>query len=175
MPMIKKDNLRPTQNSGFTLIEVLIYSTLLAVLFGFTFLSINNMIASNNRLLSKNEVASNVEFVDRKLEWIFLQAKSVSVPVPNSSSTIELTVVTNSTSTNPAVFSVSGANLFLSTAGVSSTSIINDKVFLNSFLVEHVSNVQATSTIKITMTLESKDGRSSPIISKFTFTLPFTD
>ena len=173
--MTKNSNLQPTKASGFTLIEVLIYSTLLAVLFGFTFLSINNMIASNNRLLSKNEVASNVEFVSRKLEWIFLQAGSVSVPAPNSSSTIELTVVTNSTSTNPAVFSVSGANLFLSTAGASSTPIINDKVFLTSFTVEHVSNSQTTSTIKITMTLESKDGRSPPITSKLTFTLPLTN
>ena len=86
--MMKKDNLRPTQNSAFTLIEVLIYSTLLAVLFGFTFLSINNMIASNNRMLSKNEIASNVEFVSRKLEWIFLQAKSVNMPGHNSSATI---------------------------------------------------------------------------------------
>lgn len=170
MRNFKKRNYRNA--AGFTLIEVMIYSTLLAVLFGFTFLSINNMIASNNRLLSKNEVASSVEFVSRKLEWIFLQAKSVSMPAPNSSSTSGLTVATNSTSTNPAVFSVSGANFFLSTAGASSTPIINDKIFLNSFLVEHVSNIQATSTIKITMTFESKDGRSSPIVSQLTFTLP---
>lgn len=140
--------------NGFTLIEVLIYSALLAIFIGAAFAFISSILGTTDTLLEKNEVISNREFVERKIKWIFSGASEVLEPEPMSSSS-KLKLNGSLANIYPAILSLEGNKLMLSVGGGASTTITNNRVRVTEFRVEHYSNNQSTSTIKLTFALES--------------------
>lgn len=162
---------KPNTLNGFTLIEVLLYSAILGAFLSFAFVAVNSMVLTSRALEEKNELLANQEFVERKLESVFSEAKSVLVPLPNSSSTTELRLTTHTTSTNPAVFTVSGNTLFLSRASGTPVALTNSRVNVVGFLAEHVSNSQASSSVSVSVTLEDAKRVNSSSTLRLVFTI----
>ncbi|MBI5732536.1 hypothetical protein HY967_01070 [Candidatus Jorgensenbacteria bacterium] len=140
--------------TGFTLIETVIYSALLAVFIVGAFLFLNSILDGSVRTLERNEVVANQEFVEQKLRWILSGAKSVSVPSTGSSSST-LTLEGNATSTYPASFSFASSAIRLSLASGTPVFLTNDRVSVISFLAEHFSSSQASSSIVVSFAISS--------------------
>ncbi|MEK7576335.1 MAG: type II secretion system protein [Patescibacteria group bacterium] len=140
--------------SGFTLIEVLIYSAVLAIFMGAAFVLVSSILGSADAFLEKNELLANQEFVERKLIWALAGASGVLSPPPNSSST-GLTITGSSTLIYPAVFSLDNNQLTLSVAEGAPELIANNRVRVNEFKIEHFSSNQYDSAIKISLVLQS--------------------
>ena len=122
---LKTYNLQPSE--GFTLLEVLLYSAILAVFLGFALVSARSVFVTNSLILDRSEILTNQEFIESKLAWIVSHAKSFDLPVAGDSSA-GATISTNLSSTDPAVFAVSGDDLVLSLAGGPSYALNNNKV-----------------------------------------------
>lgn len=152
--MKKVKNNEPAVSRGFTLFEVLIYSAILAIFIGAAISFISSVLGMSDALLEKNEVLANQEFVERKLNWVLGSASAVAFPPANSSGT-GLYVNGNVPAVYPAVFSLSGNQLTLSNGGGAAAAITSGRVKVSAFEVEHYSNSQSTSTIKVRFSLES--------------------
>jgi len=139
---------------GFTLIEVLIYSAVVAVFLGLSFAAAHSVFRTSSILTARNELTVHEEFVERKLAWIMGHAKSISSPAPNTSSTTGFTITTHATSSDPAVFSFAGGIIDLALAGAGAANVSNNKVTISSFVATHYSNSQATSSLAITFDMQ---------------------
>jgi type II secretory pathway pseudopilin PulG len=159
--------------SGFTLIEVLIYSALLAIFIGAAMTFVSSILGSTDAILERNEIIGNQEFIERKIRWLVLNATQATLPLPNSSSS-ELQLNIASSTLSPAFFSLatSSAKLQLKLGSGSTLPITNGRVRVANFWVEHFSNNQSTSTLKISLDIESalfSDVKSS---STFFYVIP---
>src|SRR5581483_3447430 len=83
---------------GFTLIEVVVYLALFAILFGGAVLAAYNIVESSGRNQSKADIQQEGEFIIGKINWALSGAASVSSPGAGLSSTI-LSVVKFDTTT----------------------------------------------------------------------------
>ncbi|MCP6719806.1 MAG: prepilin-type N-terminal cleavage/methylation domain-containing protein [Patescibacteria group bacterium] len=140
---------------GFTLIEVLIYSLILAMFLGAAFSFISSIFSTTDTLVERGEVVVNREFIDGKLEWLVSQAASVTAPPAGSSST-QLELKERQGNIDPAVLSLSTGELLLSLGGEPAAPITNNRIKVTKFEVEHFSSSEATSTLKISLSLQSE-------------------
>jgi len=163
--------IRNTRNGGFTLMEVLIYSALLGLFIGAAFVFISSILGSTDTLLEKNELIANQELIEGKMNWLFGGATKVLAPAPASSSS-QLRLTGSSTTIYPATIALSNNNLMLSLNGGATTSITSNRVRVLQFLSEHFSNNQSTSTIKLTMTLQSSVFNQLVSTTTLTYVLP---
>ena len=151
--MINPDKFLENQ-SGFTLIEVLIYSVLLAVFLGAAFSFVASILGSTDTLLEKNEILANQEMVERKIAWVLSRSAGISTPLINSSST-SLSVLGSVAGVYPAIFSTSTNNIRLSLAGGVAVPITNNRVKVNKFLIERFSVNKASSSLRVSLDISS--------------------
>ncbi len=69
------------KNSGFTLIETIIYIALFSLLLGTAFVTVYQLIDGSNTLSSKNTTASEADFVMRKIDWALTGIDPATIPV----------------------------------------------------------------------------------------------
>jgi len=139
---------------GATLIEVLIYSALLAIFIGATLAFVASIIGSTDTLLERNEIVAAMEFMEHKLAWLAFQATGVADPAPGSSgSTLILTGA--DALRFPATFTIATSTVTLAFPGVTATPLANDRVTVRTFLVERYSTPQVMHALKVTITVES--------------------
>ena len=157
--------------AGFTLIEVLLYAALLSLFFGFSIVSTINIFSMNRLFLERTEVLQNQEFIRQKIKWAFHQAREISVPSPNLSSATNLTLTAYDSSLNPISFSFSSSSLLLSLSGGELVPLEGGRVRVASFLADHRSSSQTSSTLMVTIGLQSRqDPRvSSTVVYSLSF------
>ncbi len=159
------------RQSGFTLIEVLIYSVILALFLGAAFSFINTVFSTTNALVERNEIVVSREFIENKLEWLVSQAESVTVPPVNSSST-QLELKEREGNIDPAIISLVGDELLLSLGSSSAEPITNNRVNVTGFQIEHFSGSEAVSTLRISLNLQSAIYPHIISTSTFFYVLP---
>ena len=145
----------PRRNAkGFTLIEILISSAILAIFIGIAFSFISSIVGSTDTLVEKNEMIANQELVKKKLQWLMGQATNVTLPLPNTTGTsIRLTGA--SSAIFPALFSLTGDSISLSLASGPNVALTNNRMKISQFLIEHFSNSQSTSTVRVSVDIQS--------------------
>lgn len=117
----------PENNYGFTLIEVIIYSGLTALIFGFILLAVYQIIDSSEALNAKNEIVTNSDFVVRKLEWALKNVSSISAPVAGTAGGF-LTINRFDLGATPLKFYATGTTLFLQQGSGPPESLTNSFV-----------------------------------------------
>jgi hypothetical protein len=148
-------------DGGFTLIEALIYSALLALFLGASILFASNVLGASGKVTERNEILANQEFVEKKLNWIVGQSNEILAPISGASGSI-LTLDGEDINLYPATFSVSNDKLMLNLSGNGNVPITTDRVKVSAFSVAHVSNQTSVPAIRVTLTLQSA---SSPSIT----------
>jgi len=143
---------------GFTLIEVLIYSALLALFLSGALVFVSGVLGSADRLLERNELLSNQELVDRRVRSILNQQNgqvaTITSPAPNSSSTSQLGII-NHYGKSIVLYTEGSGQLGLTAEDGRSELLTNNRVKVSQFLIEHFSNTQSSSSIKISFMLQS--------------------
>lgn len=96
------------QDCGFTLIEVVIYLALFAMLFGGAVLAAYNVIEGSGRNQTRAQLQEEGQFLLAKISWVVSGAQVVNSPAANAQSSILSIVKYGGTSFT---VSASGANL----------------------------------------------------------------
>lgn len=89
MLRVNSQKSKVSDQSGFTLIEFLIYSVIVAMFVGLLIFMSINIIQGNAYLNTVNEVNNNMRFSLNKITYYIRQAENFSIP---DSSTLELTL-----------------------------------------------------------------------------------
>ncbi len=139
---------------GFTLIETILYSALLAIFLSATFLFVNNILSTSGNILERNELAANKEFIDYKLNWLISQATDVTVPAPGLSAA-SITITGPTPTIYPAVITLSNGQLMLSLAGAAANPITNNRIKVTSFIASHIDTSTDLQEMRVTINAQS--------------------
>src|SRR6185436_9854878 len=105
----------PRRASGFTLIEMLVYLALFAILMTGTLLTIQRLLGDVTGVRAKVNTDEEANFLLRKISWA-LTGASVSNPAAGSSGN-SLTLAKAGFGSNPIVFNLGGSAMQVSYAG----------------------------------------------------------
>ncbi len=76
--------MKTKNNTGFTLIEVIIYIALFSLLLGTAFITAYELVEGSDNLSIKNTTAAEGSFVVRKLTWALSSAYNIAAPSLNT-------------------------------------------------------------------------------------------
>lgn len=153
---------------GFTLIETLIYSALLAFFLVSSIIVTNQILEDNRKTKGKLEVSGEAEFIMGKISYVLADASSTVSPMANATSTT-LSINKTNYSSNPLEFSLSGTDIYLKRGSASSTRLNSQRVIITKFLATHT--YEATndqSIIKVELNVENKLNVDEPPFSAST-------
>lgn len=104
------------KNKGFTLIETLIYSALIALIIATVVFSLYQFVTSGEKLSAKTIIEEEANFIFKKLSWGLTGAASVNSPASGATSTV-LSVSKDDYFLNPIVFDFNSGNLRIKKGG----------------------------------------------------------
>lgn len=140
-------------NRGFTLIEFIIYTTIVA---GILIVAFNfgwEIAYGNIKSQAMREVQQNSRLAIEKITEAILDASDINSPLPgNSGSTLSL--VMQDSSLNPTVFEVVGGKLMITQRKNGPYELTNARVQVTNLQFTNVSYADTAGTIKIQMTIE---------------------
>ncbi len=108
-------------NTGFTLIETLIYVALFFVMIGGSLGAVYQIIQSSNAANARIVVNDEANFLLRKINWALTGASNVSVTIPQNLTVYKTTPPPGG---NPIVFDLNGGNLRIA-RGTNAPIILN--------------------------------------------------
>jgi len=107
------------RQSGFTLIEALVYFALFGLLFSGVVVSAYEVLESSGRNQTKAMLQNDGSFISAKIDWALSQAQSVTVPAGGD---LQLASVSGTLEFKP---DASGTNLLLARNGASGEELNN--------------------------------------------------
>jgi len=169
--MIKK-------SGGFTLIEVVVYIGLFAIIVGGAFVTAYSIIDSIGRNQSKAMIQEEGDFLIGKINWAFSGAQSITLPaiIPPaksaSGSTLSLAKWDTSIG-NPIVITPSGSDLVISRGPNDPRPLNNSNIQVSDLNFEHISTLGdgiTPESVKSSFTLSAKTPRGEIISHTFSTT-----
>ena len=146
--------------AGFTLVETLVYVAIFTMfvssLVAFSG-SMSRSRAHNQMMLEVNDQGANVMKV---ITASIRNAHSINSPTIASSAS-NLSIVTESPSTSPTVFSENSGVLYITEGSSSPVALTNNKVVLSGLLFSNFSRVDTPDIIKVSFTLASSNTSSN--------------
>lgn len=139
---------------GFTLIEALFYSALLALFLFSSILFTSNILSANARVTERNELLVNQEFLEKKLNYIIGQSNDIILPAVGASGST-LTLTGSDSNLFPATFSLSNDQVVLSLPGEINVPLTSNRVKITEFSVVHVSDQTSVPSIRVALSLSS--------------------
>ena len=152
--------------NGLTLIEVLIYAGIVALVLQMAALFFFSTLTATDRITERNELVGTQEFIDQKLRWLLNQASSITAPDINSFST-NLGLAGASSTMYPSYFTFASGSLFLYMPTIATSSLNSGRVAVVDFRVEHFTN-----TAKVYIHLRSNLSNSVESSTTAIYALP---
>jgi len=160
---------------GFTLIEAVVYSGLLALFLGMSIVFSNNILGTNNRILERNEQVANLELLNKKLMWLVGQTTAVTAPASGATGST-LTLSGNVSGIYPATFALTNGQITLSINGATAVPITNNRVTVTAFSVDHIrhsiSPTLFMEEIRVTVTTQSVALPAVTATRTFSYVIP---
>ncbi|MDP2695995.1 MAG: hypothetical protein Q8O87_01945 [bacterium] len=138
---------------GSTLIEVIIYSGIVAGFLAIAFLAASQFVNFSDDLRYQKELGENQRFIVQKLNWLLSGVQNINIPMLGDSGAMLSMDKINSIS-NPLVLDLSGGKLRLTIGGGQSVELNNDYGDVSGLLFEHL-DFSGQSAIRITATLSN--------------------
>ena len=140
------------QESGFTLVEFLLYLFIFGLVISIAF----GMFRITTQARLKNQTIAEVEqqgqFVMNYITQAVRNADTINAPAAGSAGS-SLSVQSYVTASNPIVFDLNTGAIRASSAGVAASPITNNKVTASNFMITNASRTGTPGTIKIQFTL----------------------
>ncbi len=158
---MKKIFFNRKNNAGFTLIELIFYTLITAMVFGFAFSTVYQIIQSSDSLNRQNELVNNSEFIIKKLEWVLGGITGVVAPVTGTTGgTLSVNKI-DATIGNLKVYAT-GTALFLQQGSGQALPITNSwvRVGTTSF-TNFIFSTSTQNTIEFKTTLQDPANSSS--------------
>lgn len=151
----------PVTSKGFTLIEALVYTAIFS-LFVVTLSSFSeSMNVARIRDQNVSEVNDQGSQAIRVITETVRAARAIGTPGTSSTSTT-LSLTTDSTSTNPTIFSASAGVLYITEGTGVSIPLTNRAVTVSDLLFMNLSHPATPGVIRVQFTLNATAGSSSP-------------
>lgn len=138
-------------NSGFTLIEVLIYMGLFVLVIGGLLLTTYAVIESSGHLQDKTVVNEEADFIIRKIDWALTNATAISCPVAGQ---LQITKLGLLAGQNPLLFTFSSNNLTLKRGSASAIQLNSTDVKITSLVftcVQSLNGKPASADTQLTL------------------------
>jgi len=143
-------------NRGFTLVEVLLYVSIVSVLVLVMSIFLFMLLEAKTKAETIWEVNSEGARVMRIITQIVRNAETINVPVPGASGTI-MTLAMNDSSKNPTVFSSSGSNIQIKEGTGATISLTAGKFSISDLVFENLSRTNTPGVVKIMFTMNRKN------------------
>jgi len=154
---------------GFTLIEAIIYSALLALFLFSSILFVSNILGANTRVTERNELLVNQEFLEKKLNYIVGQSNEITLPNVGDSGSV-LTLTGANSDLFPATFSLSNNQVMLDLPGeANDASLTSNRVKITEFSVAHVSDQTSVPSIRVAFSLSSVNLPAITLTTNFSY------
>lgn len=141
------------EKQGFTLIEILIYIAILALVFVSMIVFFLNNISSNIKANSYQEVQQNGRFVMTKISQEMKKAIGINSPVPGSSGT-SLSLVMSDSNLNPTVLDLNNGKLRIAQGSSAPVDLTTDQVLVTNLQFTNLSYAGTPGTVRTEMTIE---------------------
>ena len=137
---------------GTTLLETLIYITLLSFIMAGTLISVYQILGSSNSNTSKNVTEQEAGFIMAKINWALSGASAINSPGPNSSSS-SLSVTKDG---NTILFASSGNDITIKNGAGSVTVLNSSRSKISTLNFQHIqqTGVTTTDSLKISFYLD---------------------
>jgi len=140
------------QQTGYTLIELLLYVAMLGILLSAVTYFFGTAADARIKNQTVNEVNEQGTFLLQSITQTVRNASSITAPtIGTSGSSLTLTVPTGSLS--PTVFSLSGTTMQIKEGTASAVPLTNSRVQVTSFTVTNLSRSGTKGIIRISFTL----------------------
>lgn len=141
---------------GFTLIEVLIYSALIAMIISGSLIAVYQIIEGSNSIQNKIITEQEANFLLSKIRWALTGATTIDIPaIGLASSTLSINKANYSE--NPIVFDLNSNNLRIK-QGSGNPAILNSQnIAINNLIFEHLAaSGSGPEGLKINITINNK-------------------
>ncbi len=159
------------RNGGFTLLEVILYIALLAILLGSVVTASFEVIASSSQSKTEAMLFTEGDFLLSKIQRGLSMANTVNIPSLDGTSTILSFNMQNQLSYNPITFSQSNNSLVIRKSGGVSEVLNNSNIVLSNLIFFH-SNTSKTKPefVDISFTLSTRSEAGKVITEVFSLT-----
>ena len=140
------------RNSGFTLIETLIYATLVTVVTTFSILAVYQLIDTSDRGKNLEQLTENQRFLEQKIYWTLQSVSSINAPASGATTT-SLSVNKIGFAENPVVIDVDSQTARIKRGTSPAILITNDSYVAVQDLSFHQFNFSGKPAIKVSGTL----------------------
>ncbi len=124
---------------GFTLIETVLYVTILSIIIGFSILIFYQVLSSEVQNRLRRETETEADFLMRKIIWALTGAQTISQPAASASSSV-LTISKYNFPANPLTFDLSAGAARLSRAGGQSVPLTSSNVQVARLIFYHTAS-----------------------------------
>jgi len=125
------------KNKGFTLLEILIYLGLFAMLLGGAVIASYSIFESSGRNQTKSILEEEGDFILAKIRWALSGAQTVNSPVTNATSTFLSVVKWDTSIGNPVIVNPVGTNATLSRGANPAQTLNNSNVSVSNMIFTH--------------------------------------
>jgi hypothetical protein len=141
---------------GFTLIEVLIYSALIAMIISGSLIAVYQIIESGNNIQNKIITEQEANFLLSKIRWALAGATAIISPaIGLASSTLSINKANYSE--NPIIFDLNSNNLRIKQGSGNPAILNNQNIAINNLVFEHLAaGGSGPEGLKINITVNNK-------------------
>ncbi len=141
---------------GFTLIEVLIYSALIAMIISGSLIAVYQIIEGSDSIQNKIIIEQEANFLLSKIRWVLTGATAIISPtVGLASSTLSINKANYSE--NPIILDLNSNNLRMKQGSGNPTILNNQNIAISNLIFEHLAaNGSGPEGLKINLTVNNK-------------------
>lgn len=138
--------------AGFTLLETLLYSAMVAATIGLVLVGVYNVIESRYHSLARTEMEEEANFLMRKIAWVLSGASAINEPAVGATSTV-LAVTKSNFYLNPVIIGKASSSVVISYGGGETIPLSSQSITVRELVFERVGSTAAPG-IKVTLTVE---------------------
>jgi len=152
------------KKNGYSLIEVVIYISLLSVVLVILFSLFQQTIFLRGKINDKAEVLDNAKFALNKIVWYIHEAEGLNAPLYGQT-TNSLSINNSIPANNPIVFFIEDDTLKVQKSSNPAVPLTNDRVKVDSISFTNNSYADTQNIISISITVSSQGSfwQTSPI------------
>ncbi len=149
--LLKKNNNR---NGAFTLIEFLIYFSILAILTLVIGSLLFQILSNRTKLATMQEINQNARMAMDQIATYVHNAQSINNPTPGQSAS-SLSLAFTDVNKNPTLFNVSSGVLYITEGTANSIAIGTNETIITNISFTNVSYPDTPGAIRITLSIDS--------------------
>lgn len=142
------------KDSGFTLIEVLIYTVIFSVSAVFLVSILTTITRVQSRQTSVNEVNSQIGFVDKTIQRLVREASLVDMTAGTATGTLKLRMATSTLDPTTIYVDASGTAIYLQEGSASPQALTDSNILVKNFWVTKFENPGGPTIVQVDLALE---------------------